>query len=169
MLKGGVRASMAMYGAIRSSQTQMAALEAAARTTLQQDDFRLFSAVMTLVKRAGLKRHKVAHWVWGHSHEIPDALVLINPDAILDFDTTQKEYLTAIHGGEFGASTAILDLSQGFVYREKDFTEIIGELRDVAVITSRFAVLANDFSQGDELRRQIEASPQIQEELQKMG
>lgn len=61
MVKGDVRSSIAMYSALTSSQAQMAVLEAAARISLSPDDLNLFGAVLTLVKRAGAKRNKLAH------------------------------------------------------------------------------------------------------------
>jgi hypothetical protein len=64
MLKGDVRSSVAMYSALTSSQAQMAALEAAAGVSLPPDDLKLFGAVIKLIKRAGAKRNKLAHWLW---------------------------------------------------------------------------------------------------------
>jgi hypothetical protein len=162
MLKGGVRASVAMYGAIRNAQAQLDALEAAAKVTLLPDDLRLFSAVMILVKRAGAKRHKMAHWLWGHSLQIDNALVLIDPDAELEFSTQSAELYTRIKEGDIHPPYPEFDFTNAYVYRKKDFSEIIRELWSIQTIVSRFAVLRNDLFANDIERRQLLASPQIQ-------
>jgi hypothetical protein len=167
MLKAGVRVSVAMYGAILSSQAQMDALEAAARVTLGPEDFRLFGAVLTLVKRAGSKRHKLAHWLWGYSPEITDALLLIDPDAVLEFSAGHSEFLKAIEEGDFAAQRLRLDLSRVFVYRKRDFDEILDEMHNVDKTTRTFAVLANDPSAAAQQRTQLLAEPQIQEALRR--
>ncbi len=96
MLKGGARPSIAMYSALTSSAAQMAALEAAARVSLSPDDLGLFRAILVLVKRAGAKRNKIAHWLWGDSPEIPEALLLVDPEAVLLQHVNTKEFAQAI-------------------------------------------------------------------------
>jgi hypothetical protein len=62
---------------------------------------------MLLVKRAGAKRHKVAHWIWGYSPETPDALILTDPDAVTEFNVAMRDFLDAEERGEATESKSI--------------------------------------------------------------
>jgi hypothetical protein len=166
MLKAGVRASTAMYGAILSSQAQMDALEAAAKATLNKRDFELFGAVMVVIKRAGAKRHKIAHWIWAYSDQIPDALVLIDPDALLEYHTKSSEMMMAARAGDFSVTSTKVDLSHAFVYRSNDFADIIAELKEE--IANEFTVVTMTTGVDDGPRNRLSALPQIREALQRI-
>jgi hypothetical protein len=168
MLDAGVRPSMAMYGAIQNSRAQMDALEAAAKSVLSEGDFELFGAVMTIIKRAAAKRHKIAHWVWAYSAQIPDALVLIDPDAFLEYNVKSSELIAAVKAGDFSVTSTEVDLSRAFAYRDKDFLEIINELRNAMEVANIFAGVANLSGVDDGPRHQLLALPQIQEALQRI-
>ena len=177
MLKGDVRPSIAMYAALTSSQAQMAALEAAARASLAADDRKLFGAVLVLVKRAGAKRNKIAHWLWGESPEIKDALILFDPDSVLDHHTRVKAFvdklsdMALIDLMDFTTPAPQMDTSNAFVYRDREFVEIITEFLNTLHITARFSAMLIDRQNGpitDSLRSQLLAMPQIQEELKRI-
>jgi hypothetical protein len=133
MIKGDARSSIAMYAALTSSQAQMAALEAAARASLTADDLKLFGAVLVLVKRAGAKRNEIAHWLWGESLEIKDALVLFEPNSVLEHHTRVREFVDKL--SDMDLMTLMdstipapqMDTLSAFVYRDTDFVEIISE------------------------------------------
>jgi hypothetical protein len=163
MLKSGIRVSMAMYSVILNSQIQMAVLKAAAKVVLTPDDFKLFSAVLILVNRAGQKRHKLAHWSWGYSPEITDALILIDPDAVLDFISASSEFVNeSLDANSRTPPPERLDLSRAFVYRERELLEIISEIIEVEAIVRKFVLLAANPARADEPRSQLLAMPQIQ-------
>jgi len=82
------------------------------------------------VKRAGAKRNKIAHWLWGDSPEIPEALLLVDPEAVLLQHVNTKEFAQAIENGDFSLGKPKLDLSKVCVYRNNDFLEIFRELHD---------------------------------------
>ena len=58
---------------------------------------------MALSKTNEKSRNKLAHWTWGDSPDIPDAVFLINPKS----------------------SIGDLDKSEIYVYKEQDFVSII--------------------------------------------
>jgi hypothetical protein len=171
MLDAGVRASVAIYAAILNSKAQMDALEAAAKVTLEPKDFKLFGAVIILIKRAGSKRHKLAHWLWGYAPEIKDALLLFDPNAVLDLSVATSVFIKSVINGNYTTEErSTLDKSRVFVYREKDMLEILNEVQNVDAISRKFAALAfrPDAAGAAQLRTQLLAEPQIQEALRRI-
>jgi hypothetical protein len=172
MLKGDTQAAVAMYAALTSSQAKMDALEAAARVSLVGDDRRLFAAVLILVKRAGAKRNRVAHWLWGECPQIPNALILIDPDAVLDFHTDVKEFMQALSEDKLGVPRPKVDIARAFVYRSADFAEIISEFINIysmsVKLSTAFAETHRETALASVLRNQLLALPQIQAELQRI-
>jgi hypothetical protein len=163
MLGGNARPAIAMYAAIRNSQAQMAALEAAAKEVLDSVDIELFGAVLAVVKRAGGKRHKIAHWIWGEASGVPDCLILIDPDAIHEYTKLASDLLA-------GASniTPNIDLAHAFAYKESDFDEIFEEMRAAYFLTLRFMTLLMTPAPNVAVRHQLSSDPRIQTELQKI-
>ena len=92
-----------------------------------------------------------------------------DPDAVLEFSTGTIEFMRAILSEDFSLPPAKLDKSRVLVYREKDFLEIIDELKTAADFIKRFAefVVEPDVPGADPIRRQLLAEPQIQTELRK--
>jgi hypothetical protein len=170
MLKGELSAAIAMYSALTSSQAQMAALEAAARVSLADADRPLFGAVLSLVKRAGAKRNRIAHWLWGESDELPDALILADPDALLSLHTGIKDFIVRLEKGE-AVATPNLDTKRAFVYRADDFRELVTDLMNVHQLTLNFSMMLQAAlstpALAESLRNQLLALPQIQEEFRR--
>lgn len=69
----------AMYARIDSAAARSAALEGAAPAALKQEDQGLFLATLRVLRRLGRTRNEFAHWIWGHSDQLPDALLLLDP------------------------------------------------------------------------------------------
>jgi hypothetical protein len=176
MLRGDTRSAIAMYGTLTSSQAKIRALQAAARAALTRDDLRLFRAILALVRRAAEKRNKIAHWLWGVCYALPDALILIDPDAVLDHVNNRKEFIIKVATGDFTSPMPEIDTSKAFVYRSEDFAEIITEFVNVWHFTLRFASILGDPDRvvrhpddgnaiADALREQLSNEPQIREIL----
>lgn len=81
-----------------------AAINAAAVTVLKDRDpeLRVLRAILAIVKTNEKDRNKLAHWTWGDSPNLPDAVLLVDPR-------------TTVHE---------LDRSDVYVYREQDFIAI---------------------------------------------
>ena len=174
MLGTHARPSIAMYEAIRSTQTQMDVLEAAAKVALAPENFEVFSPLMVVVKRAGNKRNKVAHWLWGDSDAFPDDLILVDPSAVREQDKNVSDAIAAIERGDEMPHFPKLDLSLAFVWEEGHFFDLIEELNDVYHLTLRFAGLVSHGGMiampGDAgLRSQLLSAPRIQEVLRRKG
>lgn len=99
--------------------------------------------LLKLAKRRGGARDKLAHWIWGMSEELPDALLLLDPRCKVQVS------------GHSDLSPHI------FVYREPDLRKIIRDNEALARIGSNFARLIE--TGGDDLAQQLSA--QLAKEL----
>ncbi|MGE3993872.1 hypothetical protein [Pseudorhodoplanes sp.] len=73
-------AAVAIFHGIENRTAQLKMLSSAAEVSLPEDTFRAVSALITSLVRPSMKyRDKLAHWAWGLSEDIPDALLLSEP------------------------------------------------------------------------------------------
>lgn len=94
-----------IYLSLENQSAKNAAINAAAEIQLKEkpEEYAVFKAIMSIAKTNEKSRNKLAHWTWGDSSNIDDAVLLINPKSL-------------ING---------LDKSDVFVYKEQDFASII--------------------------------------------
>jgi hypothetical protein len=135
ILRAEAAPSIAMLHAVRSSSAQMEMILAAGWVKLFDPELEMFEAVIQLARVASKKRNAIAHHVWAYARELPDALLLIEPEAYSDmFVELQRTF-----GGEeptAGWFPLETDKSRTLVYRNNDFLEIIAELKIVARSTT---------------------------------
>ncbi len=95
-----------MYLALESQSAKKAAICSAANVFLKDklNEMNVLQAILAIMKTNEKDRNKLAHWIWGDSPLIPDALLLIDPRNTLNVE---------------------LDLSEIFVYKAHDFYSII--------------------------------------------
>lgn len=80
MLGENPRPAAAIYGALTSDTSKRAALRAVAKVALRnQQEKDVFEAILDLYKTCAKHRNKIAHWIWGWSKELPDAVLLMDP------------------------------------------------------------------------------------------
>jgi hypothetical protein len=95
MMKSDFGTAVAMFHALKSQESQRAAILGAAEYALQPDDCRLLHAVWKATKASRDRRHEYAHWLWGIP-DIPDALALLNPrdnlKQMVSFEERMDEY-----------------------------------------------------------------------------
>lgn len=174
MLGSQARPSIAMYEAIRSSQIQMYVLEAAANAALSPENLEVFNPLLVAVKHAGAARHKIAHWLWADSPDFPNSLILVNPDAITDFEKKVSDDTASLERGEVPTRYPELDLRFAFIWETADFNDLIDELDDVYHLTLRFSALVThggkvSVPEDSQLRATLLNAPRIQEVLRRKG
>lgn len=76
----------AMYRSIQNSSIQTTVVLAAAKTVLKPSEFDVLSVIVGICNAALKPRHQLAHWVWGQSNGYPEAIVLIDPKALLEYE-----------------------------------------------------------------------------------
>ena len=79
-LLGGAREDAAtIYLALETQSAKVAAINAVARKKLTKEHNALLAAILKLAKANQKQRDRLAHWVWGNSPNLPDALLLADP------------------------------------------------------------------------------------------
>lgn len=114
------RAALAMFDELDSQRTQLRLLKAAAKAKLGagSEQYRVFQAVLKTAEVAQADRHRLAHWIWGHCPELPDALLLADPRAV----RSQVIALTRLR--EKRKSTWLYVLGTGEEERKQDDLQI---------------------------------------------
>jgi hypothetical protein len=80
LLHANQKAALAMYSGLENRSAQLRLLTAAAEATLPADHFQAVAALLTCIVRPAMKeRDRLAHWSWGYSDDLPDALMMAEP------------------------------------------------------------------------------------------
>lgn len=172
MLGTSAQKGIAMYSAIDAFQPQMRALDAAASTFFDGEDRRLYETTMRVIRRAARTRHAFAHNIWGVSHQLPDALLLVEPDVIWAWTAECLEWGIRVHSD----STLIpkaptppdFDNSKVLVYRRVDFEEAIARTRRSTWLATQLAQMEPSIPHvADTIRRLLRGQPEIRSALAK--
>jgi hypothetical protein len=171
MLGGQAHPSIAMYHAIRNSQTQMDVLDAAAKVALSPENLQVFAPLLVVIKRASTGRHKVAHWLWGDTDAFPDCLILVDPDGMREYDKAMSDHVANLERGIIPPDYPKLDNKFAFIWKETDFIELIAELNDLYHLALLFSALISfggkvSVSDDDALRVHLLNQPRIRKVLQ---
>jgi hypothetical protein len=133
ILRAEAAPTAAMLYAVRSSSAQMDMILAAGWAKLFDPQLEIFEAVIQTARIVAKKRNAIAHHVWGYAAELPEALLLIEPEAYSDmFVELQKVF----ESPDTGWTLLQTDNERTLVYREGDFNEVITELKTVARCTT---------------------------------
>lgn len=143
MVHGNVEITVAMYSSITSAVQKATVLRTAAEWTLDKYDLELFSALMSLAAPIEKRRNRLAHWIWGRSPKIGNALLLVDPKTLLAhgaFLTSRIDqsgiaklgYLKSARkkAGVY-AHELKLDRRNIFVVKESDVLEIYRDITDI--------------------------------------
>jgi hypothetical protein len=123
----------AMLNAIVSASAQMDMIHAAGWAKLFDPELETFEAVIKIARAAAKKRNTIAHHVWAYSDDLPEALLLIDPEAYSEMFVKLQD---ALSQPDAGWTMLQADSERTMVYRENDLTQIIEELKTVARCTT---------------------------------
>lgn len=131
LLHAEPRAAASMYLSVQADTTREAMLAAAAEAVLSEAENELFVALRAVARSSLKLRHKVAHWVWGWSTDVPDALLMCDP----------KEYVPL--------NAALVEFDRQF-NNAKSTPEVLDLIRDMPKISRDkiFVVRAADLQRG---------------------
>jgi hypothetical protein len=146
MLGVSAPVGIAMYSALDTFRPQMRALDAAANTAFPAEDKELYSATMTVIRRAAKGRHTFAHNVWGICNDLPDALLLVEASALWEWTPKYTEWAEGIRNDTqltipVAPFVNEFDNSRVFVYQAEDFLEAISRIRKAAYYVTLLAQL----------------------------
>jgi hypothetical protein len=176
------RPSIAMFTTLTSSNLQMVALKAAGQAGLRDDDLDHFSASVRVAESAGKQRHKLAHWIWGQSPDLPNALLLADPAHLFENELTMERINSL--GGFFAMAKLIpfpreetslaeiyrsyaYDETAIFVYRKSDLERIVRDLEEAIFCLFNVNLYLDPYwsERRDELSRQLSSKRLFREAL----
>jgi len=143
-LAGGEQAdAAAVFLAMETATAKAAAITTLAERKLPADGVALLRAILKAHKSGQKERDKLAHWIWGTSNDLPDALLLKDPR---NFDNNPD---------------------QVYVYREKDFNDMRARFERMAGCGAIFHMLlvTQNPEQAQQLYDQLCSEPEISENL----
>jgi hypothetical protein len=160
-----IEQSVDMYLSIDGFGAQSLLLEAAARSVLPQDNFELFDATMRFIKNNYTIRNEMAHWTWGVTDALPDALVIIEPRS------HKKLHALQFNIGDQDMSKAIPRLmalakeqeKNVFVYRERDLARCAEDMFNAEIFADRLQQLRSTEADIAEGRRILLRRNEIQQ------
>lgn len=129
-LRADPKTAIAMYQAVQSLEARRKMLVAAMGAKLNRDDQLLVDAVMNAIAPSHSVRHAFAHHIWGLSHEIPDALLLINPADLLRYDADAADINIKMRKSPQAIPPTPLDKSKITVWRKPDFERAVTNARE---------------------------------------
>lgn len=128
--------ALAMFSTLEAQHLQLRALEAAAKSALDETEYDIFKATIAVAKSVQAPRNQLAHWIWAHCPELPNALLLADPKSAKDRD---REFTRALESGETDVAKIsalnTFDPSQVQVYREADLEQARQNLEEANQIT----------------------------------
>lgn len=163
ILDANQKAVLAMYSAFDSRASQMKLLKAATESELEKLHSDIFDAIITHFVRPVMRdRDKFAHWVWGYSTDLPDALLLMEP-----------RERTPLHAEAINPTSPIAwDYSKIFVIRKDDLARALGRFHTAIEIYKRFTATNWKFHTTEiraEWIDELSNEPQIREVLDRLG
>jgi hypothetical protein len=121
ILKADLRTAMAMYTGVQNRAAQGRMIHAAVQaSSIPQEHKELFNVLHASFANPAMKqRDRLAHWVWGYSPDIPDALLFFEPTAQLEQEVELMQ----------NADLSQIDMRNGFVLTKKNLEDIRDRLR----------------------------------------
>jgi hypothetical protein len=128
--------ALAMYATLDAQHLKLGAIEAAAKAALEENEYDIFKATMSMTRSVQTPRNQLAHWIWAHSSELPDALLVAEPKSAKDRD---REFTLALESGETDSAKIsalnTFDPAHVQVYREGDLQRARDDMEQGAEIT----------------------------------
>jgi hypothetical protein len=146
LMGGSADIAATVFLALENQSAKTAAINAASRR-LPEEQRRLLHALLAIAKTQQKSRDKIAHWTWGDSPQLPDALLLLDPRTSVTDDRLSNDDV--------------------YVYKERDFVEIIRANERLAGFGMTFKfILMGHVANGDgQLFAQLCDEPEIRERL----
>lgn len=171
LLKGDYKISMAMYQALAGAEAKRAALLGAATASMFRLDLPLFRAVGTATKEARDLRNRFAHHLWGESKELPKALLLADPNCILDHRIGVRIVNSRMRETRSIIPPPDIDRSRILVYRAADLDDAVKTTREATITAGMLAheLHMTDGQIGEHMRLRLLSRPLVSQALQRQS
>jgi hypothetical protein len=123
VLHTNARSGVAMYSALDNRSAQIRIIKAAAKAGLPAEHYDVVDVFINVFIQPAMKyRDKLAHWCWGHTDELPEALLIRQPDEKL---ANLLEAVTIQATRSIMRADIILDHDGIFVLRQTDLDQTL--------------------------------------------
>ena len=168
LLHANQKAAVAMYAGLENRSAQIRLITLAAEASLPLEHFDVISALIQKVIRPAMReRDRLAHWTWGYSQDVPDALLISEPARTL---MSLMRALKEQPGIDYAAVPSAFD--QIFVIRESDLDGILKRSTEAKYYV-RLAMAtvweANRQQERDLHLRELSNVPRIREGLDRLA
>lgn len=134
--------AIAMFSSLTSASAKRTAVRAAAKTVLEDKVYTEFATILEMIKTAAKDRNKIAHWIWGHSPQIPDGLLLCHPETMTEFQLAIEKYTSSILEGPLEQKfPPDFPRDKVFVYKVRDFEIAISAIESATNHLANFRFL----------------------------
>jgi len=140
-----IEQSIDMYLSIDGFAAQGKVLDAAAKTALTQDNYFLYKATMRFIKFNYDIRNEIAHWGWGVTETLPDALIIFEPVVHKKLHALAFN-LIGQNMGEMGKKIAELqekNMNSVFFYKESDLKKCADDMFKTEIFADRLQQLSS--------------------------
>ena len=150
----------AIFASIRSPAGQRDAFKAVASVSLPDEESRdLLLAVLTVCEKASGTRNRIAHWIWGHSPQLPDSVLLADPVAVASWRAALKDYQAAQPNRTLPLPH--LNREKVYAYKQEDFDAASDVIQRSIILASllRFHIGGVVYPEQTPLRDEPEIRP----------
>ena len=167
MLGANPGPAAAIYASLTGSNAQKDSLRAVGETVMSPDEQDVFEALLSLTTAAAKDRARIAHHVWGHSPELPDAVLLGDPKGLMIFNAAVREYTRNLEG-----EVPVFPRDKILVYRKDDFVALSHRIQRAMGLLSQMRFVlqrGHPCNEGDQQFAQLSAEPEVREFLDRLA
>lgn len=170
MLKSDLMIGLAMYQRLMGGEARRSALDGAAKEALNESDYNLYLSVLKVIKPSRDRRNDFAHYMWASSPELPDALLLIDPKAVVKHLAQHDQFIINIPilGAHRAKLPETIDRSLVQVFRD---TDLNAEIKAAEAAHGYVDTLKHVFLGGfasDHMRQKLLSAPQIGQAFERL-
>lgn len=170
IMKADIAAGAAMYQALTGSEARRTVLLAAVDSNQPEWQQLLLRAVLKAIKPSRDQRNDFAHSVWASSKQLPDALLLIPPDANAELIVRRRKiediYMSDAHVPDEDRNPDF-DRDKIQVWREKDFSQAVASASEAAHLTDSLSYAIGEHRH-EIRRRMLLNEPLVQQALRQL-
>ncbi|MFC3784710.1 hypothetical protein GGR90_003078 [Sphingopyxis italica] len=167
MLKADIAVGTAMYLSLVNSGGQRSALNAAAKEALPEWQQLLLQTIGSVAETSRTERNQFAHRVWGHSSELPDAILLTHPKTIVNHNVSHRQRSEILPDGRGVIRPEPIDDKDILVYRQGDIDAAVAGAEHAQELYRLFYAVVCGSGEGP--KAQLLADPIVRKRLDQIG
>jgi hypothetical protein len=180
LLGANPRPAAAIYASLNSDNVKKEAFRAVAKAVLTPEEQDFLEAIFWMQGTCSKDRSKIAHWGWGYSPQLPDAILLVDPEDAAQNHITNVEKMSAFRTKMLGAllgekevkpEMPNLSVEGIYVFVEKDFLQAIEHIQKLTEYVVGFTLIVqkNPLNKDGRLLARLSAEPEVRAFLDRLS